>query len=85
LNGVNIIDVMYTYSVRKNLQRGEGESSVLLTIFGVAIALSIGYYVVLYIQEVKESRLKGKAGTATDENRPPPRSIEDVGGYEITY
>lgn len=71
--------------MRKDFQKGEGESSILLTILGAAVALSVGYYAVQYIQEVKESRIKGKAGSASDENRPPPRSIEEVGGYEITY
>ena len=62
-------------------QRGEGESSVLVTVLFAAIAVSAIYFGVQWVLQVKEERRH--LGEKQVE-KPAPKSIEDVGAYEVT-
>jgi hypothetical protein len=67
-------------------QKGEGESSLMITIFGAAIAISVCYYAINWILAVKEARRNGGVNsTKVDETRPPPKTVFDMGGYEVEY
>ncbi len=65
-------------------QRGEGESGFLLLIIGIAVIISLGYFSIGWIKQIKENRSNyGKKEVNTD--APPPKSPEEMGGYEVTF
>jgi hypothetical protein len=68
-------------SHHKRLQRGEGESSLIMTVLAGAIAISLVYFGVQWVLKIKEER--GKIGQMKEVQKPAPKSMEDVGGYEV--
>lgn len=69
----------------KRADAGEGEAGFLLIIIGAAVAISVGYFTIGWIRDVKDARANyGKKG-AVNQDAPPPKSLEDMGGYEVTY
>ena len=68
---------------KKITQKGEGESGVLILVLSVAIAISVIYFAIGWIKHVKDARAgygKQEAPVAT-----PPKSLEEMGDYEVHY
>ena len=60
-------------------QRGEGESSLIFTLIGAGIAVSLIYFGVQWVLQTKEER---RHLGQKEVIKPAPKSIDDVGGYE---
>lgn len=68
----------------RNTQKGEGESGVLFLVLGVAIAISVIYFAIGWIRDVKDAR----SGYGKSHEAPvatPPKSVEEMGDYEVHY
>jgi hypothetical protein len=66
---------------RSNSSRGQSDFGALAVLLGGAIAISVGYFVINWIISVKDARVHGKV----EEKAPPPKSIQEMGSYEVTY
>lgn len=64
----------------KDSQKGESGVGLIMTALGIAVAISIGYWAIGFIAQIKESRLHPTEKAI----QTPPKSIEEVGGYDET-
>lgn len=67
----------------KNVQRGEGEAYFLLTVLGLAVLVSVGFFAIGWIQDIKEKR--ANYGKKPEAEATPPVNIEEMGSYEVHY
>lgn len=67
---------------RMKEQSGGSDVGIIMTVLGGAIVISVIYFTIKFIISIKEARMRG---ANTEEQAPPPKSVEEMGGYEVTY
>ena len=65
-------------------QRGEGEAGFFMALLAGAIVISVGYYTINWIFSIKEARTH-YGEKKPQEGSPPPKTLDDMGEYDVTY